>query len=192
MWREASNEQDALLIIEVAELCEPKYYGVTGTKGALEHKKQSLLSDFNSEQAKYWIYEDGQKRGVIKASKRPNEIGRIEKFIANGFGDDIYSNYKVAFPILMDKVREVMDEWGVSHYYALTPRTINGECLIYFAQAYLWEAEITMMPDGMGWKTEVYRDKSKAPQNEKSYPVIKVPTIDADAVPKDEKLELPK
>lgn len=188
MWRKAITTEDASLILDINRQNDQYVYDLTNIKGAIDYRITDLVNNkFNDKSKQYWIYEEKENKAVIVMFKNNNGIGHIENFCAIGFNVDLYSRWKIAFPILVDKVREIADTWGLTHYYAISPRTRNGECQAYFAQIYLWEATVTLSEDQQSWLITVKREQEKIPVDESQYKVINPnPTVDADVVPPDE------
>lgn len=174
MWRKAETIEDAVLILQIAEASDKVSYNTSGIKGAIEYKSQELFTLFSDTNEQFWIYEDGEGKGALRLNKRvkPNgiETGRICNFVASGFDPDLFTNWQIAFPILMTKVREVYDEWKITDYMGIIPRTKTGECLAYFCDILCWDSEpVGYMPDMQGFKVDFNRAPEKKPINESTW-----------------------
>ena len=180
MWKKAENLEDIVKALEIKELGDPQIYKLSETKGAIAYTSQSLLARVQSGKLHIWLYEDGANRITFGFSIDDTKPSRIEWFSATGFDPDPYANMKLAFPIALDKIREFADSIGISKYYAVSPRTRDGELKAYFVQAYLWEATVSLMPDGMGWRIDVDRSNKASVPDESKYEVKRTPTVDAD------------
>jgi len=187
MWREIQTTEDAQSFLLICEQSDPTIYPVSTIKNALEYKSAQLLESNAAADVEHWLYEDGAARAALKLIKHTHSdpsVGRIVTCCQVGFDDDLFTSWKIAFPILLDQSRARFDAWGVKNFIGIAPRTKNGECLAYFTDSMMWEkTHAALHEDGMSYRFQFTRDEKIKPADETKHKAYFETAIVPDALP---------
>lgn len=191
MWRQVKTLDDAAQFHLIMEQTDSDIYRYTTIKGRLDSQAATLLEALADEAQpmQAWVFEEKTSLAALRISKRQNIEtgewkGRIVTFCAVGFDADLYTNWKIAFPIINQMTRDLFDAWGVKDYFGDTPRTKNGEMLAYFASAFCWEStEAALSNDDQAYRIKMSRDEKIKPVDEEAHAKAKAAIVVPDTVP---------